>query len=132
MAKENGLGMTVAVDVAAGGAAKDIENDLTNISFDIPRAMWDVTGLDSSGPERLHLLADFTVSLNGIFNDAADKSHDVFKSIAGIRTVTIVHSGQTLAAEALATGYNLTRAVGGELTWSTEMQNADGAVVAWA
>ena len=132
MAKENGLGMTVGVDVAAGGAAKAIENDITTISFDIPRAVWDTTGLDSSGPERLHLLADLTCTWTGVFNDGADKSHDVLKVQAGVRTLSIVHSGQTLTGECLLTGYNLTRGAGGELTYSSGLQNADGAVAAWS
>ena len=124
--------MTLGVDVAAGGALKQLENDITNVTFDIPRAIQDTTGLDKSGRERLHLLADYSVSINGVFNDATDKSHDVFKSIAGIRTVTIIHSAQTLTGECLANGYNLTRAAGGELTYSTTLENADGAVAAWS
>ena len=132
MAVGNGLGMTVGVDVSAGGALKALETNITSITIDIPRGMQDITGVSMSGPARLHLLADYTVSLNGLFDDAADMSHDVFKTIAGVRTVTIVHSGQTLTGECLATGYNLSRAIGGELTYTTELQNADGAVAAWS
>jgi hypothetical protein len=124
--------MTFGVDVAAAGALKQLENDTTNIQFDIPRAIQDITGLDSSGPERLHLLADFTITWTGVFNDEADKSHDVLKSQAGVRTATIIHSGQTLTGECLLTGYNLSRAAGGELTYSSGLQNADGAVAAWS
>ena len=132
MTKESGLGMTLGVDVAAGGALKQLENDITNVTFDIPRGIQDTTGLDKSGHERQHLLADYSVAINGIFNDGTDKSHEVFKSIAGVRTVTIIHSGQTLTGECLADGYNLSRAAGGELTYSTTLQNADGAVAAWS
>ena len=63
MAKESGLGMTVGVDVAAGGALKQLENDILNLSLDIPRNIQDITGLDKSGMERLHLLADGQVTL---------------------------------------------------------------------
>jgi len=126
------LGMTVGVDVAAGGALKQLENDITSLTFDIPRGIQDTTGVDKSGHERLHLLADYSVSITGVFNDATDKSHDVFKSIAGERTVTIIHSGQTLTGECLANGYNLSRAAGGELTYATQLQNSNGAVAAWS
>ena len=132
MTKENGLGMTLGVDVSAGGALKQLENDITNVTFDIPRAIQDTTGLDKSGHERLHLLADYSVSMNGVFNDGTDKSHDVFKVVAGVRTVTIIHSAQTLTGECLLNGYNLSRAAGGELTWAVQAQNSDGAVAAWS
>src|SRR3972149_8067088 len=121
MAKESGLGMTLGVDVAAGGALKQLENDITNGTFDLPRALQDTTGLDKSGHERQHLLADYSVAINGIFNDATDKSHDVFKSIAGVRTVTIIHSAQTLTGECLADGNNLSRAAGGEVTYTKQL-----------
>lgn len=132
MTKENGLGMTFGVDVTEGGALKAIENDITTTTFDIPRGSQDITGLNSSGPERLHLLADLTCTFTGVFNDGSDKSHDVLKVQAGVRTLTIIHSGQTLTGECLLTGYNLTRAADGSLTYSSGLQNADGAVAAWS
>ncbi len=132
MTKENGLGMTFGVDVSAGGAAKAIENDITTTTFDIPRGIQDITGLDKSGPERLHLLADLTCTWTGVFNDGSDKSHDVLKVQAGVRTLSIVHSGQTLTGECLLTGYNLNRAADGSLTYSSGLQNADGALAAWS
>src|SRR3972149_776613 len=101
--------MTLGVDVAAGGALEQLENDITNVTFDIPRGVQARPGLNKSGQERLHLRADSSVAINGIFNDGTDKSHDVFKSIAGVRTVTIIHSGQTLTGGCLAAGYNLSR-----------------------
>ena len=132
MTKKTGLGMTFAVDVSAGGAAKNLENDITTCTCDIPRGMQDTTGLDKSGPERLHLLADLTCTWTGVFNDGSNMSHEVLKVQAGVRTLTIVHSDQTLTGECLLTGYNLTRAADGSLTYSSGLQNADGAVAAWS
>lgn len=138
MAKETGLGWTTLSVDAAGGAVKAIKNDITNFSFATPRGVQDVTGVDKSAMERLLLLADFSIDLNGVFNDAVDASHDVFKTVSSVsaaqeqRTVTLVISGQTLANECVFTDYALTRAASGELTWSAPGVLANGAVPTWA
>ena len=96
MAKESGLGMTIAVD-DSGGSARTISNDITNCDFATPRAVQDITGLDKSANERLLLLADFSVTLNGVFNDASNMSHDVFKTVPSssvARTTTITISAR--------------------------------------
>jgi len=134
MAKESGLGMTVAVDDSAA-SARSIENDITDISFGIPRNPQDVTGLDKSGNERILLLADFTVTMNGVFNDAANRAHAVLKTVgstSAIRTITIVHSGQTLANECFVTDYALTRAPDGSLVWTAPGVLQSGTVPAWS
>jgi hypothetical protein len=137
MAKESGLGLSVQVDDAAG-TLRNISNDITNCSWQMPSDVQDVTGIDKSARERLHLLADFSVTLNGVFNDAANASHAVFKNYRVLaanqlgRTVTITHSGQTLSNEVLFTDYQLTREAGGALTWSAPGQLSDGTVPAWS
>lgn len=135
MAKESGLGWTtLSVDNAAG-SAKAIKNDVTNFQFATPRAVQDVTGVDKSAMERLLLLADFSITLNGVFNDETDMSHDVFKTVPSTsaqRTVTLTVSGQTLANECLFTDYPLTRAQDGALTWAVPGVLANGAVPTWA
>ena len=95
----------------------------------------DATGLDKSAMERLLLLADFSVTQNGIFNDASNQSHDVFKTVPSTsvaRTTTITLSGQTLAGELFYTDYALSRAQGGELTWTAPGVLSDGSVPTWA
>ncbi len=134
MAKESGLGMTLAVD-DSGGTARSIENDVTNFDWATPRNVQDVTGLDVSAMERLLLLADFTITVNGVFNDAANLSHDVFKTVPSssvARTTTIAVSGQTLPGELFYTDYALARAATGELTWSAPGALAGGVVPTWA
>jgi hypothetical protein len=134
MAKESGLGFAVTVDNSAG-SAKVISNDVTNHEFATPRGVQDVTGVDKSAMERLLLLADFSVTLNGVFNDATDKSHDVFKTVPSTsvaRTVTLAISGQTLAGELLFSDYAMSRAASGELTWTAPGVLADGTVPTWA
>lgn len=135
MAKETGLGITtLSVDDSAP-AAQTIINDITNFSFSTPRGVQDVTGVDKSAMERLLLLADASVDLNGVFNDATDQSHDVFKTVPSTsvaRTVTLVVSGQTLAGEYLFSDYALTRAADGSLTWSAPGALATGVVPTWS
>jgi hypothetical protein len=135
LAKETGLGWTtLSVDNSAG-SANAIKNDITNFTFATPRGIQDVTGLDKSAYERLLLLADGTVNLNGVFNDAANMSHDTFKTVPSTsvnRTVTNTISGNTLAMEMLFTDYNLTRAPSGELTWTAPGVLADGTTPTWA
>lgn len=136
MAKENGLGWTTLSVDDSGGTARAIKNDVTNFTFSTPRGVQDVTGVDKSAFERLLLLADFTITLNGVFNDAASTSaHAVFSTVPSTsvnRTVTLVVSGDTLANETLFTDYALTRAQSGELTWSAPGVLGDGTVPTWS
>ena len=57
MAKEAPT-VSVAID-DSGGSARTISNDITGLSWSIPRAVQDVTGVDKAAIERLLLLADF-------------------------------------------------------------------------
>ena len=135
MAKENGLGITTLSVDDATGSPQDIRNDVTNFDFATPRAVQDVTGVDKSAMERLVNLADFSINLNGVFNDAADKSHAVLKTVPSssvLRTVSLGISGQTLANECLFTDYNLTRGNDGALTWTSPGVLADGTVPTWS
>jgi len=134
MAKESGLGMTVAID-DSGGSARTISNDLTSLDFATPREESDITGLDKSARERLLLLADFTVSVSGVFDDASNMAHDVFKTVPSssvARTTTLTISGQVLAGELFYTDYALSRGSDGSLTFSAPGSLAGGAVPTWA
>lgn len=135
MAKESGLGWTtLSVDNSAG-VVKVIKNDITSLEFATPRGVQEVTGVDKSAYERILLLADFSISLKGVFNDATDFSHDVFKTVPSTsvaRTTTLAVSGNTLAPEVLYTDYSLSRAEDGSLTWQAPGLLADGTVPTWA
>ncbi|MGW0587465.1 hypothetical protein [Streptosporangium sp. NPDC002607] len=135
MAKEAGMGWTtLSVDDSSGSVCA-IKNDVTNFEFASPRGVQDVTGVDKSAMERLLLLADFSITLNGVFNDAAGASHAVLKTVPSTsvaRTVTLTISGQTLANECLFTDYALTRAADGSLTFSAPGVLADGTVPTWS
>ena len=138
MAKESGMGMTISID-DSGGTARAIGNDITQVQITMPSAVQDVTGVNSSAMERIHLLADLQMTFTGVFNDAASMSHAVFKDYrtnAGTelgRTVALVHSGQTLSEPALLlTSYDLNRGQDGSLIFTVPGMLADGTVPAWS
>lgn len=135
MTKESGLGATLAVDNSAS-AAKSIENDNLSVDFGTPRGVIDSTGIDSSAAERILALADFSITMSGLFNDAADQSHDVFKTIPSTsvaRAITIVHSGQTLTiVGAVLTDYSFNRGPDGSLAWSVPGLHASTTVPTWS
>ena len=119
----------------SSGTVQAIKNDITDLQFATPRGVQDVTGVDKSAHERILLLADFSITLNGVFNPAANAAHDVFKTVPStsvVRTVTLTVAAKTLAPEVLFTDYPLKRGNGGELTFSAPGVLADGAVPTWA
>jgi hypothetical protein len=139
MSKTSGLGGAILVQ-DSGGTARTITNDNTNYSFTTPRNTQDVTGVDKFANERILLLADYTVTLNGVFNSAtANMSHDVFKTVpstSAVRSVEIDPIGTTtgmpqLIVNCLLTDYQITRSNTGELTWQVPGSLADGAVPTW-
>ncbi len=137
MAKTTGLGATVLVDDAAS-AAQTISNDVTNFQFATPRGVQDTTGVDKSAHERLLLLADYSATLNGVFDNGSNLSHAVFKTIPSTsvnRNVKIEPtSGGTpfLSCLCVLTDYTITRAAAGELTWAVPAALADGTVPTWS
>lgn len=135
MAKQTGLAWTTLEVDDATGTARDIRPDTTNLEFSTPREVQDVTGIDKSAMERLLLLGDFSATFSGVFNPAADQSHDVLKTISStdvVRTVNIGFGGVSLAAECLLTDYKISRDNSGALTWETPAVLADGTVPTWA
>lgn len=138
MAKTSGLGAAILVQDSSG-TARTISNDITNFAFTTPRAVQDITGIDKSANERLLLLADYSVTLNGVFNSAANQSHDVFKTIPSSSTIRSVEqdplgaaSGNpSMTVNTFLTDYQITRAATGELTWQVPGSLGDGAVPTW-
>ena len=132
MAKESGIGMTLAIDDSAG-AAKTITNDVTAVQFGTPQNLQDVTGLDKSAIERIALLSDATVSITvPAFNDATDMSWDVLKVRSGTRTVAIGISGQTLSMEMLISDVQWSRNSDGSLGATATFMLQSGTVPTWS
>lgn len=134
MAKQTGLAWTtLTVDDSGGTSNTDIRNDVTDFQFSTPRGVQETTGVDKSAIERLLLLADFSISLNGVFNAAL--SHPVFATVPStsvLRTTALGIGGKSLSCETLYTDYQLKRANTGQLTWTVPGVLGDGTVPTWA
>ena len=134
MAKETGLGWTTLSVDDSSTTPVVIKNDVTDFTFGTPRGVQDVTGVDKSAMERLLLLADFTISLNGVFNPSS-ASHSVFKTVPSTsvaRTVSLTISSQSLPNETLFTDYQLSRNTDGSLTWTAPGVLTGGVVPTWS
>lgn len=135
ISKENGLGWTTLNVDDSAGTARDIRTDVTNLDWSMPRGVQDITGIDKSAIERLLLLADFSGTMNGVFDDGANLAHDVLKTVGSTsvtRTIGIVISAQTLNNECLITDYAMTRAASGEFTWQAPFSLQSGTAPTWA
>lgn len=136
MAKSSGVGWTTATVSDSGGTPQAIKNDITDVDFTTPRAVQDVTGIDKSAIERLLLLADFSITLKGVFNPAAGAtSHAVFKTVPSTsvaRLTTLVVNAVTMANNVVYTDYKINRGKNGELTWDCPGLLADGGLPTWA
>lgn len=135
MAKVTGLGWTTFSVDDATNTQQDIRNDVTQLQFATPRAVQDVTGIDKSAIERLLLLADATANVQGVFNPATNREHDVFKTIPSTsvnRLMTIVQNGKTLAPTMVLTDYQINRSNTGELTYTVPASLANGVVPTWS
>ena len=134
MAKETGLGWTAFSVDDSGGTVRDCRNSVTSLKFATPRGVQDVTGLDKNANERLLLLADFSVDVDGVFDDGTTGIFTIFKTVSSTsvaRTVTITVSANTLACETLFTDMQVERSDSGELTIKAPGVLADGTVPTW-
>jgi hypothetical protein len=131
----------------SSNASQDIRNDVTNFTFAMPRGVQDVTGIDKSAIERLLLLADFSMTLNCVFNSTATTSmHAVFKTVPStsvLRMLALTVTGSVAAnlnlgtagagnGAILFTDYQLTRTQAGEFTASIPGVLANGSVPTWS
>lgn len=139
MAKQSGIAWTALTVDDAGATARDIRNDITDFQFATPRGSQDITGIDKSAHEVQLLLADFSITLNGVPNlgavGSSATSHGVFGSVPSTsvaRTTTITVGGRTLAPEVLYTDYQMKRDADGKFTWSAPGVLADGTVPTWS
>lgn len=135
--KVTGLAWTTLTVGDAANTARDIRNAVTNMTFATPRGVQDTTGIDKSAIERLLLLADFSISLNGVFDTLATSgAHAVFSSIPSTsvnRQVNITTNAKNLnLTGVLFTDYTITRNNTGELLWAAPGVLADGAVPTWS
>ena len=134
--KLSGLGGSVVCGDSSN-SANTITDDITNWTLSTPRAVQDVTGVGKSANERILLLADVSITLNGVFDDEATTgAHIVFAtipstSVARLITLTPTTDDPYIAPTCLLTDYQLTRAATGELTWQVPGSLANGTVPTW-
>lgn len=117
------------------GDPDDIREDVFSLQFALPRAVQDVTGLDKFAMERLLLLADYSGTLSGGFDDATDKAHAVLRTVGSAtptsRTLANEISAQTLSAEVHITDYAMERGQDGAFTFSAPFVLANGVAPTW-
>jgi hypothetical protein len=134
MAKATGLGWTtLTVADSTGTNYVDIRDDVTNLTFSTPRGIQETTGIDKSAMQRLLLLADFSITLNGVFNQAV--SHEVFSTVPStsvLRQTAMTVNATNLQANCYYSDYALTRSNTGELTWQAPGALGDGTVPTWS
>lgn len=132
MAKSTGLAWTTLSVDSAVPTLTDIRNDVTDFEFATPKELLTVTGVDKSAQERLGGLADFTITLNGVFN--ATGSHLVLRTVPStdvLRTVSLGVASTTLSNECRFSSYDLERGDDAALKWTSEAELADGAIPTW-
>lgn len=135
MAKSTGLGAAVAIDDSAG-TPRTISNDIDSFDLSTPRNLQDITGVDKSAMERLAVLVDGKVTINGFFNPAATpSSHAVFSTVPSTsvnRTSSFTIQAKVLAMEILYSDYQFKRGTNGDASFSAPGELADGTVPTWA
>lgn len=134
--KVTGLAQTTLSVADAGATLRDIRNALTNWTVSTPHAVQDVTGIDKSAIERLPLLADASMTLNGIFDTLATSGMHATLSTSvnspGNRAVNITTNSKNLNFTGmLPTDYQVTRTAAGELTVQVPMVLGDGQTPTW-
>lgn len=133
MAKSSGLGWTTCSLDDSGGTLRAIINDVTNLDFSTPRAIFDWTGIDKSAMERGHGLADFSASLSTVWNPSATTTmYAVMSVMDNARTLTLVVAGKTLSNEVLITDFQLARGNDGDFRATTPLVLQNGSVPTWS
>lgn len=130
--------MTVTCDDSAG-TGRAISNDVTSLPIQMPSNVQDISGVNVTGMERLHLRADLNITIQGVFNAAATTGiHTVlnnYRTLAASqvgRTVVIVVGGATLTEEILFSAYNLNQGADGSLVVEAPGSMSDGTLGGWA
>lgn len=136
MAKVAGFLTSLTVTDNSAGA-RDITNDVLDVSLTLNQNQLDISGLDKTAMERMNLRGDFSITLNGIVNPASNKQHDVFKTvhlstaIARVVVLTTV-AGPILTATVLFANYTVTPGADGSLKWSATGNLSSGTQAAWS
>lgn len=128
MAKQSGLGDQLYV------AGYDLSGDIGSVQrISSSSGVIDLTGISSSGHERIHSHLDGAIDFNSFFNDAAGAQHAVLKAkqsgadvqVMYLRGSAIGNAGAAMIAK--QTNYDGTRAADDSLTFNiSALANAYG------
>ncbi len=136
MAKESGIGWTLCKVDNSAGALQDLMNDVTNLDLSMSNGVQDVTGLNKVAIERLLLLADYSLDLTCVFNDAgSDSEFTVFKNTnvaaTAARETELTISAQKLNTICVFPTVSRARSADGSFVTSAGGQLSNGAIPAW-
>jgi|TARA_R110000751_G_scaffold97232_2_gene189241 hypothetical protein len=134
MAIESGLSVTLTIDDEAAGA-KNVSGSTGATNIDTPIELHDVTALDDVAHATISGLSDFTATVEGYFDDAADAWFDIMKTATSTivtRTFSWALSGQTLAVETLIGRVSYSRARNAEMGITAEFKLQSGSKPTWA
>lgn len=134
MAVESGIGATLTID-DSGGTGRDLSAYVTQVSFNTPRGVQDISSINASGMKRLLLRSDVSISVTCVFEDTANLSFDVFKTSGtydSSRTVVFALSGQTFTAECILTDTAFSVGADGSLTITGTFQLSNGTDGTWS
>jgi polysaccharide deacetylase 2 family uncharacterized protein YibQ len=121
----------------AGLVARDITNDVLDITMSNPMGTFDVTGIDKSVHERLAALQDAKITLTLAFNPATNRAHQVFtqgQTVPRQIVIPFPATGGSLATATLSgliTEISPARTNTGQLTEKATI-DASGGVVTWS
>ncbi len=137
MAKESGTSWTTCSVDSSGDALQTLINDVTNLDLSMTNGAQDTTGIDKVAMERLLLLADYSLDLTMVFNDAASNSEfSVFKNTnvaaTATRSTALAISSQSLNNECVFPTVSRARAADGSFIVTANGQLGGGAIPAWS
>jgi len=133
MAVESGIGATITID-DSGGTGRDLSAYCTQLGFQTPRGVQDISSINVSGMKRLLLRSDFKLNATFVFEDGSNLTFDVFKTAAtydSSRTVAIAVSGQTLTVECVLEDTNWSLGADGSLTIAATFSLQSGTDPTW-
>lgn len=140
MPQLSGIGCKFQLDDPAG-TPRDLSADIFDFSGDTTRGQWDITALQDTGMRRLLLLADCQMQITGVINTAANRSHDVFKTVpTDVSTMTrslildlppATTGAAEFTSEMSLHSYSPRRQQNGQMGFTSALNNANGSAPAW-
>ena len=137
MANITGVGTSVAID-DSGGTARTISDNIVAIpDAEIRSGVQDVTALNDSAMAREQLKADCRLGFRFAVDTASNKSHDVFRTRTGQRTVKVGYGSSSasgnrfLNLEALIESVSYAIGEDGSLYGTVTLMNSDGNEPTW-